>query len=252
MTRRGLLLRFALLWAVLIPGAACAQNRIEPSSTPVGQHGALRVQGNRIVDQKGEPVVLRGMSLFWAQWMPQFYNKDAVRWLRKDWNVNIIRAAIPPEPGGYNKHRDREMKKLEQVIDAAIEQGIYVIVDWHAHEPSTKSAIDFFDKVSRKYGNYPNVIYEPWNEPLPKHGWKKHIKPHNEAVTAAIRANDPDNLIVAGTGHWSQDVFLPFFTTKARGTGVGLSLARQIVLAHGGSINVERSEAGGALFSIVI
>ena len=29
-----------------------------------------------------------------------------------------------------------------------------------------------------------------------------------------------------------QDVFLPFFTTKAEGTGVGLSLARQVVLAH--------------------
>jgi nitrogen fixation/metabolism regulation signal transduction histidine kinase len=54
----------------------------------------------------------------------------------------------------------------------------------------------------------------------------------------------PDSLL--------QDVFLPFFTTKSRGTGVGLSLARQIVLAHGGSINVERGEAGGALFRIII
>lgn len=50
----------------------------------------------------------------------------------------------------------------------------------------------------------------------------------------------------------AQDVFLPFFTTKAKGTGVGLSLARQIVLAHGGSINVERAPQGGALFRIII
>ena len=49
-----------------------------------------------------------------------------------------------------------------------------------------------------------------------------------------------------------QDVFLPFFTTKAKGTGVGLSLARQIVLAHGGSISLHESEPGGALFRIVI
>jgi signal transduction histidine kinase len=49
-----------------------------------------------------------------------------------------------------------------------------------------------------------------------------------------------------------QDIFLPFFTTKANGTGVGLSLARQVVLAHGGSITLLKSETGGALFRIVI
>jgi nitrogen fixation/metabolism regulation signal transduction histidine kinase len=48
------------------------------------------------------------------------------------------------------------------------------------------------------------------------------------------------------------DVFLPFFTTKPKGTGVGLSLARQVVLAHRGAISLDRSEAGGALFRIVL
>ncbi|HST37586.1 MAG TPA: ATP-binding protein [Allosphingosinicella sp.] len=49
-----------------------------------------------------------------------------------------------------------------------------------------------------------------------------------------------------------QDIFLPFFTTKEEGTGVGLSLARQVVLAHKGAIDVGTSEAGGALFRILI
>jgi nitrogen fixation/metabolism regulation signal transduction histidine kinase len=49
-----------------------------------------------------------------------------------------------------------------------------------------------------------------------------------------------------------QDIFLPFFTTKSKGTGVGLSLARQVVLAHRGSINVSDAKGGGALFRIVI
>jgi two-component system nitrogen regulation sensor histidine kinase NtrY len=49
-----------------------------------------------------------------------------------------------------------------------------------------------------------------------------------------------------------QDVFLPFFTTKAKGTGVGLSLARQVVLAHRGSIALAESESGGALFRILL
>jgi two-component system, NtrC family, nitrogen regulation sensor histidine kinase NtrY len=49
-----------------------------------------------------------------------------------------------------------------------------------------------------------------------------------------------------------QDIFLPFFTTKAKGTGVGLSLARQVVLAHRGSITVGESATGGALFRILL
>lgn len=48
------------------------------------------------------------------------------------------------------------------------------------------------------------------------------------------------------------DIFLPFFTTKAKGTGVGLSLARQVILAHDGTIAIERGAEGGALFRIVL
>ncbi len=48
------------------------------------------------------------------------------------------------------------------------------------------------------------------------------------------------------------EVFLPFFTTKPAGHGVGLSLARQIVLAHGGSIRIEDSPLGGACVRIVL
>ncbi|HEY0324369.1 MAG TPA: ATP-binding protein, partial [Allosphingosinicella sp.] len=49
-----------------------------------------------------------------------------------------------------------------------------------------------------------------------------------------------------------QDVFLPFFTTKQKGTGVGLSLARQVVLAHRGSIAAADAPGGGGLFRIVL
>ena len=47
------------------------------------------------------------------------------------------------------------------------------------------------------------------------------------------------------------EIFLPFFTTKAGGTGVGLSLARRIVTAHDGTIALGQSEQG-ACFEIVI
>ncbi|QJE72530.1 PAS domain-containing protein [Aerophototrophica crusticola] len=45
-------------------------------------------------------------------------------------------------------------------------------------------------------------------------------------------------------------IFVPFFTTKREGSGVGLSLARQIMLAHGGSIAVAPAEGGGTAFAL--
>jgi signal transduction histidine kinase len=46
-------------------------------------------------------------------------------------------------------------------------------------------------------------------------------------------------------------VFVPFFTTKREGTGVGLALTQQIMVAHGGQVNIRNLESGGACFSLV-
>jgi signal transduction histidine kinase len=47
-------------------------------------------------------------------------------------------------------------------------------------------------------------------------------------------------------------VFEPFFTTRARGTGLGLAVARQIVEAHGGRIAVDEGAGGGARFTVCL
>ncbi len=44
-------------------------------------------------------------------------------------------------------------------------------------------------------------------------------------------------------------VFVPFFTTKPQGSGIGLAVSRQIVSAHGGIIKV-RSDAGATIFTV--
>jgi two-component system, NtrC family, nitrogen regulation sensor histidine kinase NtrY len=49
-----------------------------------------------------------------------------------------------------------------------------------------------------------------------------------------------------------EDIFLPFYTTHQGGSGVGLSFARQVALAHGGLISATESPEGGASIRIVL
>lgn len=182
---------------------------IIPEKSAVATHGSLQTLGNKILDKNEKPVQLRGVSLFWSQWMPQFYNKEAVSWLKEDWNINVIRASMGVEDnGGYISFPEREKQKVFTVIDEAIKQGIYVVVDWHSHhaEEHLEEAKQFFGEVSKKYGHQPNIIYEIYNEPLNEANWVTVLKPYHEAVIAEIRKNDKDNLVVCGTRTWSQNV----------------------------------------------
>lgn len=47
-----------------------------------------------------------------------------------------------------------------------------------------------------------------------------------------------------------QRIFIPFFTTKAAGHGVGLALAYRVVIQHGGTLTAANSQTGGAIFTV--
>jgi nitrogen fixation/metabolism regulation signal transduction histidine kinase len=53
----------------------------------------------------------------------------------------------------------------------------------------------------------------------------------------------PDNL--------ARKIFVPFFTTRQGGSGVGLALARQVMIAHRGFIRLDHNEHGGARFTLI-
>ncbi len=174
----------------------------------VDRYGHLSVKGSYLLSEKGDTVQLRGMSFFWSQWMPQFYNADCVQWLKDDWKCTIVRAAMGVEKGGYLTNPEKEKETIQKVIDAAIAQGLYVIIDYHSHEAHTNpdAAVVFFAEMAKKYGAYPNVIYELYNEPLADPSWSQDLKPYAEKVLKEIRKHDTDNLVIMGTRQWSQKV----------------------------------------------
>ncbi|RYZ90274.1 MAG: glycoside hydrolase family 5 protein, partial [Moraxellaceae bacterium] len=169
----------------------------------------ITTSGNKVLIG-GQQGSISGNSFFWSNtgWGGEkFYNAQTVAWLKNDWKSMVVRAAMGVDESGgyltdaYNKTR------VTTVVDAAIANNMYVIIDWHSHhaEQYQAQSIAFFKEMATKYGNTNNVIYEIYNEPL-QISWSGVIKPYATAVIAEIRKIDPDNLIVVGTPSWSQDV----------------------------------------------
>ena len=47
-----------------------------------------------------------------------------------------------------------------------------------------------------------------------------------------------------------EQIFIPFYTTKKEGSGIGLSLARQIMRQHNGSIDLVKSDISETIFEL--
>jgi len=196
-----------LLFIIMLANLTSA-SVLSSDTLSVDKHGQLSVQGNRIVDKNGNPVVLHGMCLYWSQWKGQFYNYQCVQWLRDDWKCTVVRASMGVESGGYLTNPETEKAKIKTVIDACIDLGIYVIVDWHDHNAQNhlSQSISFFEEIANDYTGIPNIIYEIYNEPLGSVSWSGVVKPYADSVAKHIRAIDSVNLIIVGSPNWSQDV----------------------------------------------
>ncbi len=47
-------------------------------------------------------------------------------------------------------------------------------------------------------------------------------------------------------------IFLPFFTTKDKGVGMGLALAHKVITSHGGRVEVESRQGKGTMFTVIL
>ncbi len=187
------------------------------AKTPVGRHGNLRIRGTKIVDKNGKTFQLKGISSHGINWDvgQPFVSRKVLHELRDKWGVNCFRVAMYTEDyNGYcvtdASSRKTLLKTINTAVNAAKELGMYVIIDWHVLNDQTpvkyqKQAINFFNRVSKQYSGYPNVLYEICNEPNGATKWGQ-IKKYANKVIPVIRRNSANALVVVGTPTWSQDV----------------------------------------------
>ncbi len=223
------LLILALLFAVLSSAVAAAgeadsllgnDNVRKPSEA--GALQVIEIDGQMtLADASGKKIQLRGMSTHGLQWFGEIINENAFACLSEDWEANVIRLAMYVGENGYAKNPG--MKDLVyQGVDYALENDMYVIVDWHVLAPGDPNseiyseAFNFFDELSDHYKDNPKFHYILWeicNEPSPNStggeglsndaaGWQA-VKSYAEPIVAMLREKG-DNIILVGSPNWSQ------------------------------------------------
>lgn len=214
----------AIVSAIALSASLAAAQTITPTRVgPVSQYGQLmtgknsqgkgRIYGSCEGVKDGAEVQVRGMSLYWSLMDEalEFWSEEGVTSMVNDMKIQIVRAAMATGTEdwtkgkyvGYQVQPDAQTNFMKTVVEAAIKQDIYVIIDWHSHEANTQTqnAVKFFGEMAQKYGSYDNVIFEVFNEPK-KVEWNV-IKTYADAVVAEIRKYS-DNLILVGTPEWDQ------------------------------------------------
>lgn len=212
-----------------LTAAAFAQTITPTRVGPVSQYGQLmtgknsqgkgQIYGSCEGVKDGAEVQVRGMSLYWSL-MPEameFWTEEGITTMVNDMNIQIVRAAMATKASddwkgewngiqlkGWEGDKTNQTKFVKTVVEAAIKNDIYVIIDWHSHSAheQTNSAKEFFTQMAQEYGQYDNVIFEVYNEPQ-QIQWSA-VKNYANEVIAAIRQYS-DNLVLVGNPSWDQN-----------------------------------------------
>lgn len=189
-----------------------------PAGSPVARNGQLSVCGRFLCNQQGQPVQLKGMSTHGLQWYGwgSCLTPASLDALATDWKAQVMRVSLYVQEEGYATDPVKYTAMADQVIDALIQRGLYVLIDWHMLAPgdpmfNLDRARVYFTHMAQRYGHSPNVLYEIANEP---HGHyleqgRKHrvdwprIQNYARQLIPVIRNIDPDGVIIVGTPDWS-------------------------------------------------
>jgi endoglucanase len=172
----------------------------------------LHVEGNQIKDPSGKRVVLRGVSLREISGVNASMVMDLVTNTSDKasnspgWYTRLVRLPIGPTSGNWTQYNQNTLKPA---IDYATKKGLYAIIDLHyvaETAPNVTNVNNCWNTIAPVYKDYPNVIFEPYNEPINQSQSWSQFKPTMQAWVDLIRAKAPNNLIFVGSPIWCQEM----------------------------------------------
>ena len=183
----------------------------------VGWNGALKVIDGELCNQYSTPIQLKGMSTFHLGKSTDKTTYNAIK-TTKMYGANYLRIAMYLQDAhdgskGYLNDPIVTKAKVKAILDWAISLDMYVCIDWHGlagNGVASNSALAqaFFTEICGLYKNYPNVIYEIFNEPNTS-TWIAEMVPYANTIIPLIRSFNSSAIILVGTMDWSNVVASP-------------------------------------------
>jgi hypothetical protein len=202
----------------------------------------LTVVGNQLHDPAGNTVVLRGTALIDIGALYAYNGSSAAgitaridKLIAAGVQGQVVRLPVYPEidyNGGYPycspmpypvgtgpsttckpvtplSAADYDAKVLKPAVDYATSKGLYVIIDHHQIDDATTgtSAADattFWTDVAPQFADAPNVLFEPFNEPIDSSASWAKLKPVVQGWIDTIRARAPNNIIIVPSTSYDQ------------------------------------------------
>ena len=206
----------------------------------------LKVSGNRIINNHGERVLLRGVNAASMEWTSdgQKHILTTIETAIRDWHANVVRVPLSQDRW-FGKAREQQddgasyKLLVRQIVELCATNHCYVILDLHwsdcnewgknmgQHSMPDQNSLAFWKDFAPVYANNPAVIYDLYNEPhdvtwdvwlnggrvLDKLAFKR---PGMEAKTFdsvgmqplldAVRATGAKNMVIAGGLDWAYDL----------------------------------------------
>jgi endoglucanase len=194
----------------------------------------LRVEGNQLM-AGGTAVMLRGVAVGDPILARQGRPESDYERIAHDWHANVVRISIHPSVWKEKPHGE-VLDALQKDIDAALGNGMYVILDWHTigwpdgyyekiekewtddpadlYDSNFKLAEEFWGEASERFGKDGRIVFELWNEPVlsakeededqVRPGWEA-LKPYFEKLLKIVRAHG-ENVVLATGNEWAYDM----------------------------------------------
>ena len=144
-------------------------------------------------------------------------------------------------------------KKRVALVDLFDTVTSLAAAEWNDPRVTLSSSVD----PSGLYVYADRDLLEPVLLNLLRNAWQATRGADDAAVELRGRLNRRGNTVieVEDNGHGvpadiATRIFVPFFTTREGGSGVGLALARQVMIAHGGFIRLGQKNTAGTVFTL--